>query len=212
MGFLKSSIKSVGTLLLADFLFYGVAQSATPIFYERIDYMKIFVVGGKSGSGKNEVAKMIEEFYIYKLKKCVTTEFSKYIKLFAKELTDWDGISQNKPRRFLQTFGAKVRSYDERFLTKRMIEDISLYEDFADVVIISDARMPLEFEDMKENFDDVTSILVINNFAPSKLTIEEQSDITERALENYDEFDYIIANDDLAKTKEKVFKMLEELK
>ena len=29
--------------------------------------MKIFVVGGKSGSGKNEVAKMIEEFYIYKL-------------------------------------------------------------------------------------------------------------------------------------------------
>ena len=28
-GFLKSSIKSVGTLLLADFLFYGVAQSAT---------------------------------------------------------------------------------------------------------------------------------------------------------------------------------------
>ena len=173
--------------------------------------MKIFVFGGKSGSGKNEVAKMDNDVYIYKLKKCVTTEFSKYIKLFAKELTDWDGISQNKPRRFLQEFGAKVRSYDERFLTKRMIEDISLYEGFADVVIISDARMPLEFEDMKENFDDVTSILVINNFAPSKLSIEEQSDITERALENYDEFDYIIANDDLAKTKEKVFKILEEL-
>ena len=173
--------------------------------------MKIFVVGGKSGSGKNEVAKMIEEYYTYKLKKCVNTEFSKYIKLFAKELTDWDGISQNKPRRFLQTFGAKVRSYDERFLTKRMIEDIPMYEGFADVVIISDARMPLEFEDMKENFDDVTSILVINNFAASKLTIEEQSYITERALENYDEFDYIIANDDLSKTKEKIFKILEEL-
>ena len=29
--------------------------------------------------------------------------------------------------------------------------------------------------------------------------------------QNYDEFDYIIANDDLAKTKEKVFKILEEL-
>ena len=158
------------------------------------------------------ICNMMNNIYIYKLKKCVTTEFSKYIKLFAKELTDWDGISQNKPRRFLQTFGAKIRSYDERFLTKRMIEDISLYDGFADIVIISDARMPLEFEDMKENFDDVTSILVINNFAPSKLTIEEQSDITERALENYDEFDYIIANDDLAKTKEKVFKMLEELK
>ena len=157
--------------------------------------MKIFVVGGKSGSGKNEVAKMIEEFYTYKLKKCVVTEFSKYIKLFAKELTDWDGVSQNKPRRFLQNFGAKVRSY----------------EDLVDVVIISDARMPLEFEEMKENYDDVTSILVINQFAPSKLSLEEQSDITERALETYDEFDYIIANDELDKTKEKVFKILEGL-
>lgn len=173
--------------------------------------MKIFVIGGKSGSGKNEIAKMIEEYYIYKLKKCITTEFSKYIKLFAKELTDWDGISANKPRRFLQEFGAKVRAYDERFLTKRMIEDISLYEGFADVVIISDARMPIEFEEMKQSFDDVTSILVINNFAESKLTIEEQSDITETALETYNEFDYIIANDDINKTKEKVFKILEEL-
>ena len=50
--------------------------------------MKIFVVGGKSGSGKNEVAKMIEEFYIYKLQKCVITEFSKYIKNFARELAE----------------------------------------------------------------------------------------------------------------------------
>ena len=173
--------------------------------------MKIFVVGGKSGSGKNEVAKMIEEYYIYKLKKCVITEFSKYLKVFAKELTDWDGVSQAKPRDFLQEFGEVIRNYDKRFFTKRMIEDIEIYKNVVDVVVISDARLPLEFEDMKENFADVTSILVINNFAPSKLTIEEQSDITERALENYDEFDYIIANDDLAKTKEKVFKILEEL-
>ena len=39
MGFLKSSIKSVGTLLLADFLFTGGSISY-PYFYERIDYMK----------------------------------------------------------------------------------------------------------------------------------------------------------------------------
>ena len=71
--------------------------------------------------------------------------------------------------------------------------------------------MPLEFEDMKENFNEAVSILVINQFSKSNLTIEEQSDITERALENYDEFDYIIANDDLEKTKEKVFKILEGL-
>lgn len=173
--------------------------------------MKIFIVGGKSGSGKNEVAKMIEEYYIYKLKKCVVTEFSKYIKLFATELTSWDGISKVKPRDFLQQFGAKIRKYDEHFLSRRMSEDIELYKDLVDVVIISDARMPREIEDIKNNFPDVTSILVINQFSKSNLTIEQQMDITERALENYEEMDYIIANDDLKLTKEKVFKILEEL-
>ena len=39
--------------------------------------MKVFLVGGKSGSGKNEVARLIEEYYTYKLKKCAITEFSK---------------------------------------------------------------------------------------------------------------------------------------
>ncbi len=174
--------------------------------------MKIFVVGGKSGSGKGEVAKFINEFYIYKLKKCVITEYSKYLKEFAKELTDWDGITQNKPRDFLQQFGSKIRAYDKYFFTKRMIEDVNIYELAGiDVLIISDARMPEEFEEMKENYDEVYSILVVNQFAKSKLTIEQQTHITETALENYDEFDYTFANDDINILKDKVFKYLEEI-
>ncbi len=172
--------------------------------------MKIFIVGGKSGSGKGEVAKMIEEFYIYKLKKCVVTEYSKYLKLFAKELTDWDGISQNKPRDFLQEFGSKIREYDKYFFTKRMIEDINIYEIAGvDVLIIADARMPEEFEKLKENYDEVYSLLVVNQFAQSKLTIKQQAHITETALENYNEFDYTFANDNLQVLKDKVFKYLE---
>ena len=174
--------------------------------------MKIFVVGGKSGSGKGEVAKMIEEYYIYKLKKCVITEFSKYLKNFAKELTDWDGVSQNKPRDFLQSFGSTIRSYDKYFFTKRMIEDINIYALASiDVVVISDARMPEEFEEMKENYDDVYSILVENQFAKSKLTVEQQAHITETALEDYNEFDITLANDNLDLLKQKVFKFLDEV-
>ena len=172
--------------------------------------MKVFVVGGKSGSGKGEVAKFINEFYIYKLKKCVITEYSKYLKEFAKELTDWDGISSNKPRDFLQEFGSKIRAYDKYFFTKRMIEDINIYEIAGvDVLIIADARMPEEFEKLKENYDEVYSLLVVNQFAQSKLTIKQQSHITETALENYNEFDYTFANDNLQVLKDKVFKYLE---
>ena len=173
--------------------------------------MKVFVVGGKSGSGKGEVAKIIKEYYIYKLKNCVITGFTKYLKLFAMEMTDWDGVSANKPRDFLQSFGDTVRAYDEKFLTKRMVEDLNIYEKTVDVVVINDARLPIEIEEIKENFDDCYSIYVVNNFGQSTLTLEQQAHYTETALESYEEFDYIIANDTLDVLKEKVFKILEDL-
>ena len=173
--------------------------------------MRIFIVAGKAGSGKGEVAKFINEYYIYKLENCVVTQFSKYLKNFAQELTDWDGISANKPRKFLQDFGMKIREYDKEFFTKRMIEDINIYDlDGIENVIISDARMPEELEEIRENFDNVYCIYVENQFGQSKLTVEEQAHVTETALENYADFDYTLANDgDLANLKDKVFKYLE---
>lgn len=172
--------------------------------------MKIFIIAGKAGSGKGEVAKLINEFYIYKLQNNVITEYSKYIKEYAKELTEWDGISKNKPRDFLQSFGSKIRSYDKYFFTKRMIEDIKVYS-FANIdnVIIADTRLPEEIEKIKENYDNVYTICVENQFAPSTLTIEQQAHITEIALDNYDDFDYIVANDSLDKLKPKIFAFLE---
>jgi hypothetical protein len=174
--------------------------------------MKIFVIGGKSGSGKGEVAKIIKEYYIYKLKKCIITEYSKYLKLFAKEMTDWDGESSKKPRDFLQEFGTKIRNDDRYFFTRRMIEDLGIYEKEEDVVVIADARMPEEIEEIKANFDDVISIYVENQFSPSKLTLAQQSHITEIALEDYNDFDYTIANDNLETLKDKVFNILKGLK
>ena len=91
-----------------------------------------------------------------------------------------------------------------------MIEDINIYAlSGIDIVIISDARMPEEYEELKENFDDVYSLLVVNQFAQSKLTVAQQSHITETALEDYNEIDYTFANDDLTTLKDKVFKYLE---
>ena len=173
--------------------------------------MKVFLVGGKSGSGKNEVARLIEEYYTYKLKKCAITEFSKYLKLFAKEMTEWDGISQNKPREFLQSTGKLIRNIDEHYFTRRMIQDLDVYAHMVDVLIICDVRMPLEFTEIKDNWPDVTSMIIVNQFAPSKLSLKQQSDITETALETFDDVDYIIANDDLKELKEKLFKILEGL-
>ena len=174
--------------------------------------MRIFLVAGKAGSGKNEVAKLIKEYYIYKLEECAITSYSKYIKQFARELTDWDGTDANKPRDFMQQIGDKIRSIDPNYFTSNMTKDISIYKEYVNNLVIADVRMPEEIEEIKENFDEVYAIYVVNQFGNSSLTIEQQSHITETALENYDEFDYTLANDTFESLKEKVFKYLETLR
>ena len=172
--------------------------------------MKIFLVGGKSGSGKGEVAKLIKEFYIYKLEESVITEFSKYLKLYATELTEWDGNPATKPREYLQNIGDLVRSMDSNFLISRMIEDIEVYKNYVQNVIISDVRFPKEIDEMALNYDNVYSIYVDNQFRESTLSLKEQSHPSETSLETYPDFDLSIDNDsDLNSLKDKVFKFLE---
>ena len=174
--------------------------------------MRIFLIAGKAGSGKNEVAKLIKEYYIYKLEECAITSYSKYIKNFALELTNWDGTERNKPRDFMQRLGDDMRKNDPNFLVSNMIKDITIYQKYVENVVISDVRMPNEIEEIKNSFENVYAFYIVNQFGSSKLTIEQQSHITEVALEDYPDFDYIIANDDLSRLKEKVFAILDKVK
>ncbi len=171
--------------------------------------MRIFLVAGKAGSGKGEVAKLIKEYYIYKLDKCVITEYSKPLKTLAQELTDWDGNQNTKPRGYLQKLGDEIRGIDERYFVKSMLENLKIYEHFVNNVVISDVRYPIEIEEMKLNYDKVYAICVENQFGKSPLSLEEQTHQSETALDNYEEFDYIIANDNKENLKDKIFKFLE---
>lgn len=174
--------------------------------------MKIFLIAGKAGSGKNVVAKLIKEYYVYKLEECAITSYSKYIKNFALELTDWDGNENTKPREFMQNLGDEMRKIDPDFLVSNMIKDITIYQKHVENLVISDVRMPNEIDMIKNAFDNVYAIYVVNQFSESKLTLKQQAHITENALEGYNDFDYVIANDELDKLKEKVFKILDEVK
>jgi len=172
--------------------------------------MKIFLVAGKSGSGKGEVAKIIEEYYLSIGKKPIITEFSKYIKMYAKEIINWDGTNP-KPRKFLQDLGVTIRENMDMplFFINRMIEDIKIYELYFDVVIISDVRLPIEIEEIKKAYKKVYSMYIINQFAPSKLSLEEQLHITETALENYSNFDITITNDNINVLDNRVIEFVE---
>lgn len=170
--------------------------------------MQVFLIAGKSGSGKDEVAKIIQEYYKENNKKAVITGFSKYIKLFAMEILDWNGNSP-KPRKFLQDFGELARENNERIFINRMIEDLKLYENYCDIVVISDVRLIKEIEVLKEAANNVYTIYILADKSKNDLTSDEQNHITETELDNYDNFDYTIKNNFDETLKENVCKILE---
>lgn len=170
--------------------------------------MQVFLIAGKSGCGKDEVAKIIKEYYKEINKKAVITGFSKYIKLFAMEILGWMGDNP-KPRKFLQDFGELARKNNEQIFINRMLEDIKLYENYCDIVIISDVRLIKEIEILKEKVSALYTIHIVADKSKNNLTEKEKQHITETELDNYDKFDYTIKNNFDATLKENVYKILE---
>lgn len=171
--------------------------------------MKVFLISGKSGSGKNEVANIIKK----NLENSVITGFSKYIKLFALEFTDWDGRDITKPRAFLQTMGDTLRSVDENFLINRIIEDFKVYETKFDNVIISDVRLPHELEYIKNNSNyEVITIRVNSTKSMRDLKEFEKNHHTELELDDYQKFDFIINNNFDENLEKDVIKIIERMK
>ena len=154
--------------------------------------MNIYLICGKAGSGKNEVANYLAD----NLENAVITGFSKYIKQFALELTDWDGTDSHKPRKFLQEMGDTLRAIDPDFMTKRMKEDIEVYQGQGiENVIISDVRLLHEIEYFKKIKKYHVITIRVNSIVSKRvLTDEQRKHHTETELDNYKGYDFVIEN------------------
>ena len=156
----------------------------------------IFILSGKSRSGKNEISKIIERYYSNK--KCITISFGYYIKDYAKRISDWDGSEETKPRELLQQLGIELvrNKIDKRLFIDRILQDIEIFSYFYDIIVISDVRLLDEITILKENYPDSTSIRVVRNNYENNLTKEQKNHLTETDLDNFTDFDYIVNNDD----------------
>lgn len=165
-------------------------------------FPKIFVLSGKAKSGKNTAANIISDYY---KDKCIQISFAHYLKQYVKNITNWSGSEDDKPRDILQSIGIDLikNKINPNLLIDRVCDDIKVYSYFFDYIIITDARLVDEVEAIKNNFECVT--IRINNLKGNNLTIEQQNHITETCLDNY-KFDYVIENND--KLKENILKVI----
>ncbi len=152
----------------------------------------IFVLSGKAKSGKNLIADKIENYY--KNKRCIQISYAFYLKNYVKNIYDWNGSEEDKPRELLQKIGIDLikNKIDSNLLIRRVCEDIKVYSYFYDIIIITDARLKDEIEIPKRLFNNVVTIRIDSIYYDKKMTIEQMNHITETNLDNYNKFDYVI--------------------
>ena len=90
--------------------------------------MKIFVICGKARHGKDTTALAIKK--AYGDKKVINLSYGSYIKEFAKNISDWDGQEETKPRVLLQHLGTEVirnNIDNNKLLTKYIDKEVLDY-------------------------------------------------------------------------------------
>jgi hypothetical protein len=166
---------------------------------------KLIVLSGKARSGKDTCTKYILDYY--KDKKCITVSFAYYLKDYLKRMNLYN--EDNKPRTLMQEFGSYLKEkMGNDFLINRLLEDISIFSDKYDIIIVTDCRLKNEIQALKNKYSNCITIRIKRENYEDFLTEKEKKDITEIDLDDFKDFDYyIINNDDL---KENIKRCLDE--
>lgn len=133
--------------------------------------MKVVLLIGKAGVGKDESYKCIKELYPI----AERYAFADYLKTIAYEV-GWDGRKDERGRKLLQGIGQTVRAYKEGFWALKVAKAIE--HDMPNIAVITDCRFPNEIRIIKDYFRDVTTIRIIRD-------VSEMSDISEHALDDF---------------------------
>ena len=167
---------------------------------------KIIIISGKASSGKSLSANIIKE----NTNNTILLAYADYLKMYAKNISGWDGSEDTKPRELLQHLGVELikNNINENMLINRIIEDIKVYSYFYDYIVITDARFPNEIESIKKEFDNVISVRINRNIY--NLDKKYQNHSTETGMDEYNNYDYVIDNNSDLKALE--IKVMEVVK
>ena len=174
--------------------------------------MKLYLIGGKARQGKDTTGTLIKEYYEQNGEKVCILQVSNYLKHFAKDYFGWDGSEDTKPRALLNELGDLIRHDMNKplFFINRIKEDMEVLSHYYDVAIITDIRLPIEFEEMSKLSDDVVKLYITRPDLNTPLNKIDQSHLTETALDGYDQYDIKLINTSLEQLKLDVIEMIEK--
>lgn len=150
----------------------------------KIDTPKIVCISGKAQNGKDTSAGILKDI----LEKCgyrvLITHYGDLVKYVCKTFFDWDGEKDEAGRSLLQFVGTdRVRAKRPNYWVDFVVSIVQMFSDQWDYVIIPDSRFPNEIDCFKEAGFNVTHARVIRAPFVSPLTPEQQTHISETALD-----------------------------
>ena len=157
--------------------------------------MKIICISGVARSGKDTTANLICRRLHGYGKRVLVTHYADLLKFMCKQLFGWDGQKDERGRHILQYVGTDVvRKQLPDFWVDFIIQELKLFPDQWDFVIIPDCRFPNELDRLKEAGFDVVHVRVERDAYENNLTEEQKNHLSETALDGVVP-DYIITND-----------------
>lgn len=156
----------------------------------------LFLFSGKAGVGKTFSAQNVEfiggrAFYNVK-----TFSFASGVKKVA-HIMGWDGVKDAKGRCLLQRIGQAGRAYDPNMWVSATVNYIHNSRTIPyDIVCIDDWRFQNEYHYIK-NTQPLFKVVSIRIESPEREVLKgtpEYDEISERDLDNFELFDYVIGN------------------
>ena len=160
--------------------------------------MKVIMISGKSGSGKNALAAIFDKILNEKNNRVLTIAFGDLVKTFLKQYYGWNGEKDQTGRKMLQELGTdKMRAAFPTYWADVVAKFIIATSNDWDYVLIPDWRFKNEFSIVYELNSGINKIYRVRiereNYRNPNMTDEQYNHISETALDNTD-FDWIIDN------------------
>lgn len=178
--------------------------------------LKLVLISGKAESGKDTIAKIIENKVNNKFA-VITPHIADKVKSVAKEDFGWDGIKNERGRALLQLIGDGGRQYNPNIWINHFLEFLNNFKESDTLVLIPDVRYKNEVIKLvewgNENKIQVFKVRVERPNYTNKLTEEQRKNSSETDLDNCGFWDFKVINDstleNLDKTIDKMLGVME---